>query len=386
MRNRFLNFKKQVSKVSIETSTEWKKEKEGKMKVFNLVILDKSGSMSCIAEAAISGFNETVASIRVAQKEYADSQEHYVSLMVFCDCEKYLLYDKVPVAEVKPLTANDYQPCCSTPLYDAMGFSLTALRNDIAGLSSATAAVTIITDGMENASREYSLVAIKALVDELSEKEGWQFSYIGTNQDVHKVSADLSIRASMSFDYNADGMKKAWTKERMAKRRMYARLNLDKEQYENMSFEDRKAFIARKNKINSFYVTPEMVQDRVTPAQVTSLKDNEIFVFGSHAEGSHQGGAAAYAVQKFGAIVGQAEGLQGKSYAIPTTGVSKEDMEQAVYRFMEFARQHPELKFFVTKIGCGHGGYVESEVASMFVYAPDIDNISLPAEFWELFL
>ncbi|MBQ1731477.1 MAG: hypothetical protein II037_04640, partial [Bacteroidales bacterium] len=90
-------------------------EKSSKDKIYNLVILDKSGSMSSIAEAAISGFNETVGGIRAAQEKYAETQEHFVSLMVFCDCEKRLVYDNVPVAEVKQLTSRDYRPCCCTP-------------------------------------------------------------------------------------------------------------------------------------------------------------------------------------------------------------------------------------------------------------------------------
>lgn len=72
-----------------------------KTQIYNLVILDKSGSMGSIANAAISGFNETVGGIRSAQERFNDTQEHFVSLMIFCDCEKKLVYDKVPVAKVK---------------------------------------------------------------------------------------------------------------------------------------------------------------------------------------------------------------------------------------------------------------------------------------------
>ena len=92
-----------------------------KTKVFNLIVLDKSGSMSTIANAAIAGFNETVGGIRSAQKQFADTQEQYVSLLPFCACSMEYVYDCVPVGEVKNLTPRDYQPCCGTPLYDAMG-------------------------------------------------------------------------------------------------------------------------------------------------------------------------------------------------------------------------------------------------------------------------
>ena len=373
-----------VEKVN-EVQTE-KVNNSGKTQIYNLIILDKSGSMSSIADAAISGFNETVASIRQAQDKYADTQEHFVSLMVFCDCEKRMLYDKVPVAEVVPLTSKTYRPCCCTPLYDAMGISLTALRKDITDQENATAAVTIITDGLENASHEYSLVAIKALVEELTEKEGWQFSYIGTNQDVHKVSADLSIHAAMSFDYDEAGMKMAWEKERMAKERLYSRIDQFDWEPQFLSAKERKQHRAEMFKKHDYYASKEMMKDRVTPEMVTDLNPNEVFVFGCNIDGSHAGGAAAYAVQHFGAVVGQAEGLQGSSYAIPTVDVSRLEMFMAIRRFIDFARQHPDKNFLVTKIGCGHAGYSEKEMASAFAGAFDIPNIALPLEFWQFYL
>ena len=90
-----------------------------KTQVFNVIILDKSGSMECIRKAAIDGFNETLNGIKKAQEKYADTQEHFVSLLTFCDCEKKYVFDKVPVAEARPLTMDDYQPCCCTPLYSS---------------------------------------------------------------------------------------------------------------------------------------------------------------------------------------------------------------------------------------------------------------------------
>ena len=99
-----------------------------KTQVFNVVILDKSGSMIGIREAAIDGFNETLSGIKTAQEKYADTQEHFVSLLTFCLCETKFVFDKVPVAEARPLTMEDYVPCCCTPLYDAIGFTLTSMR------------------------------------------------------------------------------------------------------------------------------------------------------------------------------------------------------------------------------------------------------------------
>ena len=118
-----------------------------------------------------------------------------------------------------------------------------------------------------------------------------------------------------------------------------------------------------------------------TPEFITELKTNEIFVFGSNEQGMHGGGAARTAVKKFGAIMGQGEGLQGQSYAIPTMeGI--DNMRKAIDRFIEYAKEHTELTFLVTRIGCGIAGYKEEEVAPLFADAKDISNIYLPSGFW----
>ena len=111
---------------------------------------------------------------------------------------------------------------------------------------------------------------------------------------------------------------------------------------------------------------------------IEELDEGEIFVFGSNGFGAHNGGAAAMAVAKFGAIYGQAEGLQGQSYAINTMD-GFEVMAEQVARFIEFAREHPELTFLVTEIGCGIAGYSPEEVAPLFKDAPE--NVVLPESF-----
>ena len=113
---------------------------------------------------------------------------------------------------------------------------------------------------------------------------------------------------------------------------------------------------------------------------ITELNEGEVFVFGSNGYGAHNGGAAAMAVAKFGAVMGQAEGLQGRSYAINTMDVMDVMAEQIV-RFIEFAKEHPELNFFVTEIGCGIAGYKPEEVAPLFKDVPE--NVVLPESFLE---
>lgn len=111
---------------------------------------------------------------------------------------------------------------------------------------------------------------------------------------------------------------------------------------------------------------------------IEELDEGEIFVFGSNGMGAHLGGAAAMAVAKFGAIYGQAEGLQGQSYAIDTMD-GFEVMAEQVARFIEFAKEHPELKFLVTEIGCGIAGFSPEEVAPLFKDVPV--NVVLPEAF-----
>lgn len=138
-----------------------------KQQIFNLIILDKSGSMGSIAGAAIMGFNKTIEGIREAQEQNKDTQVQYVSLLPFCACSMNYVYENTPVGEVKELTSREYNPCCCTPLYDAMGLGINRLYKQIKDLPNATAVVTIITDGLENASQEYTGNAIKALVEVL---------------------------------------------------------------------------------------------------------------------------------------------------------------------------------------------------------------------------
>ena len=114
---------------------------------------------------------------------------------------------------------------------------------------------------------------------------------------------------------------------------------------------------------------------------ITELEGNEIFVFGSNGHGAHLGGAAATAVRRFGAIMGQSEGLQGQSYAINTMD-SKDEMLSQIERFLIFAKKHPELTFYVTEIGCGIAGYMQSEIAPFFKDASD--NVILPKSFLEV--
>jgi hypothetical protein len=101
-----------------------------------------------------------------------------------------------------------------------------------------------------------------------------------------------------------------------------------------------------------------------------------IFVFGSNRAGKHYGGAARTAVEKYGAIIGQGEGMQGMSYALPTLDenfkpLTMQEVHKSVDRFLDFARGHRELEFHVTAVGCGIAGFKRADISPMFKDAPE---------------
>jgi hypothetical protein len=126
---------------------------------------------------------------------------------------------------------------------------------------------------------------------------------------------------------------------------------------------------------------------RTTPENITKLESNQIFVFGSNQSGRHGKGAAKTALG-WGAVYGQAEGLQGRTYGIPSKDrtirrtLTIDEIKPYVDRFIEFAKEHPELTFLVTEIGCGLAGLKPKQVAPLFIECKDLENIWLPARFW----
>ena len=118
-----------------------------------------------------------------------------------------------------------------------------------------------------------------------------------------------------------------------------------------------------------------------TPEFITELRPDEVFVFGSNLAGSHGGGAAYVAWRKFGAVMGQGVGLQGQSYGIPTMQGGVETIKPYVDEFIAFAAAHPELFFYVTRIGCGIAGFRDDEIAPLFAGARPLENVCLPTTF-----
>ncbi len=350
--------------------------KRKKARIYNLIIVDESGSMHGLEHATLTGVNEIINSLRGAQREFAETQEHFLTLVTFDanggNHPVRTLIDREPIGNVNDF--DNYNPYGGTPLYDAMGQSITALHNHIKDDDDASAVVTVLTDGYENASREWTGAALKALIEQLTQ-EGWSFSYMGSNHDVKQVSFNLSINNVVEFSHDVMGTSSSWARESSAKRNYFRKMD---EEYRRGRRQSKKEWVERKREMaNEYY------GNRVTPNSIANLQEGEIFVFGSNPQGLHSGGAARVAMERFGAVWGQGEGLQGQSYALPTT-CPIEQIAEAVQRFTQFAGQHPELRFLVTRVGCGIAGRKVNEIAPLFKDCIYLENVALPAEFWKI--
>lgn len=125
-------------------------------------------------------------------------------------------------------------------------------------------------------------------------------------------------------------------------------------------------------------------QPNIASSKIDVLEKDEIFVFGSNLAGQHKGGAARAANMKFGAEWGVGVGLTGQAYAIPTMQGGVETIKPYVDEFIEFAKAHSELKFLVTRIGCGIAGFKDEQIAPLFQKALSVYNIFLPKEFYDI--
>ena len=200
-------------------------------KIYNLIVLDASGSMYSIRNEAIAGVVETIQTIRTAQKDNAN-QEHLFSLVVFNGRSIATVYDRMPIDKVPDLDANDYQPTDNTHLYDAMGNAITNLQRYINDDDNVL--VTVITDGYENSSVEWNHQRVFQLVEDLKNKN-WLFTYIGANQDALKVAKGMGIDHSMNYMSDAEGTKAMFRKERFSRKAFYGKLSAGKRFFEAKS-------------------------------------------------------------------------------------------------------------------------------------------------------
>lgn len=208
-------------------------------KVFNLIILDESGSMDCVWAQTISNCNETLQTIFSAQREFYATQDHFISIYTFQDAgplkSRYLLRNR-PIAEARMLTAKGYRPNGCTPLYDAVGETLTDLEAVAETHDDAVASVTIITDGEENSSRRYSGSDVAKIILRLKEK-GWNFNIIGANIDVESLAKDLHIDNTLKWEQTQEGTS-SMGKKLNESQRSYYRAMAEEEQMP-MSMEEK---------------------------------------------------------------------------------------------------------------------------------------------------
>lgn len=195
-------------------------------KVFNLIILDESGSMQSIKNSIIGGFNEIIQTIRnAAVREVALQQ--WISFWSFNGSE---IKEQIPLTVVNQLTelnSDSYRPDASTPLYDAIAKACNSLAKASSNEKDAAFLVTILTDGEENSSEEYSFEAIANLIKELKLK-GWVFTYIGANHDVEKTAVSINIYNSKVLHASDNGVAKYISQEKNSRDRFYAKLKQNK--------------------------------------------------------------------------------------------------------------------------------------------------------------
>lgn len=221
------------------------------VKIYNIVILDRSASMSPLREAAVRGYNGILEVVRNAQEQNALVQQNYITLSFFNDSVTNV-FDSDTIRNIPDLLLDDYRPIGNTALLDAIGISLDSLKIKLDSLENATAVVTIISDGLENASKRYSIFAVTDRIDALKE-HGVMFVFMGTNQNVAQTAASLHIDNYRVFEYTAEGMKEAWQSGIDASADYYERMSQYNKDTKGMSKQERNDYYRDRNKEDGWF-------------------------------------------------------------------------------------------------------------------------------------
>ena len=185
-------------------------------RMFNLIIVDESGSMSIIRKQAFAGMNETLQTVRQMQEKFPDQEQH-ISLVTFDTSHTTWHYDNTPASDTKNLDWKAYNPGGGTPLYDAMGSAISKVNAQIADGDNVL--VTVITDGEENSSQEWTLKMIRTMIEKLK-KQKWTFTLIGTdNLDVETMAQSFAIEEHMEFQQTETGTRAMFARERRSRER-----------------------------------------------------------------------------------------------------------------------------------------------------------------------
>lgn len=204
--------KKTVTTTTVTTTTTVDKN----LDTHYLLVLDRSGSMGSCWKSTIEGLNEQLATIRSLEEKYPE-QRYYVTLVVF-DYEITTVFEDKAIKEIDDFDGTEFPPRGSTALHDAMGIGISNLRTKLAKKdkkndSISTALVVVMTDGGENASKEYNSKSIKSIIEELEEDGSWTFSFMGANQDSFLTARDFGIAAGNVVNYTStnDGATAAYS-------------------------------------------------------------------------------------------------------------------------------------------------------------------------------
>lgn len=185
-------------------------------RVHNLIIVDESGSMEIIRKQAFVGMNETLQTVRKMQEKFPDQQQ-FVTLLTFDSGHTTWHYDNESAAYIKDLEWNAYNPCGGTPLYDAIGKGISKVNAQVK--DGEHVLVTIITDGEENSSEEWTLKMVRTMIEKLK-KQGWTFTLIGTdNLDVETMASSFAINDYLEFKQDEAGTKAMFARERRSRER-----------------------------------------------------------------------------------------------------------------------------------------------------------------------
>lgn len=207
-------------------------------RIFNLILMDESGSMDHLTQMAIDGANETIRCIQQAEKDHPD-QKQYLSLATFDTVQDELdlryLSTLSPIAEAPEVTGKMYAPNGMTPLYDAMGISISALEKSLS--DDDIVLVTVITDGLENASKSFHGDDIRKMVERLSEKN-WTFTYMGANQDAVEEAGKLGISNAIDFKADEEGYRNTIRRDMVSRSRYYGRIGTGAERVRSGYYDD----------------------------------------------------------------------------------------------------------------------------------------------------
>lgn len=180
-----------------------KRKSEKKMQIHNLIILDESGSMEVIKQATIDGFQNLKNNILSSELEFK-KQEHLVSVVTFNGRDvKFRLFAQ-PASELVSFNSKNYHPDNTTPLYDAICKSVFKLKHELHSVKNYRVLITVITDGCENSSKEFTRKETKFLIESMAEDSRWGFGLIGANIDIGAVARSLAIPLERTIEFESN--------------------------------------------------------------------------------------------------------------------------------------------------------------------------------------